>query len=409
MKYIIVFFSIILIILIIFSNNLLINSKNSLQNIRHLENFVYNSDLNIEKESNNIESSENITDQEKLPQEVVFQNNSTNNTNNSKIDNYDKFITIYAIEKDIINIDMISFYIYLVFSNIQASSIIKVELQTIERNSGTADKPFEIICPRDSDPFQKLVKYYCSKVVEKQIKNMKIKIIEVKVEDIEGTLTITEKTTNAIEMMNDITSQTMSKITNLNFVYIKNCELLGKDKTSIQIQGETNDISDKANFALDLKKSDGFLKIDSKIYMHNSRRLGRNLQLKKVVVQLYPTKDLNTDLNNTSGVLADGRNLLIHFKTNVQSKVYFKSEKHEEPKEQDEDIKSISKKKQKKGLSGGIIAAIIISIVVVLIAAIIFTIFMIKRKPSIPPKQNIENLGNTDVKIGMGSSTSVIN
>ena len=140
--------------------------------------------------------------------------------------------------------------------------------------------------------------------------------------------------------------------------------------------------------------------------MHNSRRLGRNLQLKKVVVQLYPTKDLNTDLNNTSGVFADGRNLLIHFKINAESKIYFEPEKHEEP---DEDIKNISKKKQTKGLSGGIIAAIIISIVVVLIAAIIFTIFMIKRKPSIPPKQNIENLGNTDVKIGMGSSTSVIN
>ena len=110
---------------------------------------------------------------------------------------------------------------------------------------------------------------------------------------------------------------------------------------------------------------------------------------------MNPTESLNADLNKTIGVLEDGRNVLVHFKRNVDSSVNLSIEPN----------KFIEDKK-KKGLSKGAIAGIVIAAAVVLIAAIVIIILLLKRSTTPPPKQN---LGNTNVKIENNSSTNVMN
>ena len=73
---------------------------------------------------------------------------------------------------------------------------------------------------------------------------------------------IVEYTTSSLEMLNDISNQATKKIKNLGFVYIKNCEFLRKETTSIQIQCETDDdVPEKTNLFLDVKNNDGIVYI----------------------------------------------------------------------------------------------------------------------------------------------------
>ena len=204
-------------------------------------------------------------------------------------------------------------------------------------------------------------------------------------------------------MLNDITKLTMKTITNLGFVYIKNCEFLSKETTPIQIQGETDDdISEKTSLVLNIKNEDGLVKVDSNLFINKNISSNKSLENSKavnVIIQFNPTTSLNANLNKTTGVLEDGRNVLIFFKKDVDLDVQVSAEP-------DKFVNNENKNKNKKGLSKGAIAGIVSAVVVVLIAITVTVCLLIKRSSVNPPKQNIVN---TTPGIVNNSSTDIVN
>ncbi len=411
MKSLIVLISIVLMITTFFSNNLYVNSKNSLKNIRNLDNME-NSVLNTEENSKSNKTNEN----NEISQETIkVQNNQqgelqNNSTNENKVSNDDKFVTLYAVDNytiiKILKSWKITFNIYVIFHNIPSADTIIITFEIIQRDSRLLEEdiPFQIGCMKDSDPSLELVRYFCIVYTERDIKNKKLKGVDVYIQEKNFTRSpiIIDNTTSSLEMLNDVTELTMKTITNLDLVYIKNCELLNKETTPIQIHGETDDdISEKTNLVLDVKNDDGgIVKVDSNLFINKNISSNKSLENSKdvnVIIQLNPTTSLNANLNKTTGILEDGRNVLILFKKNVDLDVEVSAEP---------DKLVNNQNKNKKGLSKGAVAGIVTAGIVVLIAIIVTVCLLIKKSCINPPKQNIVN---TTPGIVSNSSNSVIN
>ena len=144
------------------------------------------------------------------------------------------------------------------------------------------------------------------------------------------------------------------------------------------------------------------MKVDSNLFINKNISSNKSLENSKavnVIIQLNPTTSLNANLNKTTGVLEDGRNVLIFFKKNVDLDVQVSAEP-------DKFVNNENKNKNKKGLSKGAIAGIVTAGVVVLIAIIVTVCLLIKKSCVNPPKQNIEN---TTPGIVNNFSTDVVN
>ena len=413
MKSLIVLISIVLMITTFFSNNLYVNSKNSLKNIRNLDNME-NSVLNTEENSKSNKTNEN----NEISQETIkVQNNEQmgelpdNSTDKYKVSNDDKFVTLYAVDNftitKIFREWKVTFNIYVIFHNIPSADKMIITFEVIQKDSRLLEeeKPLHIQCLRDSDPSLELVRYFCIVFTERDIKNKKLKGVDIYIQEKNLTRSpiIIDNTTSSLEMLNDITKQTMKTITNLDFVYIKNCEFLSKETTPIQIQGETDDdISEKSSLVLDVKNDDGIVKVDSNLFINKNISSNKSLENSKavnVIIQLNPTTSLNANLNKTTGVLEDGRNVLIFFKKDVDLDVQVSAEP-------DKFVNNENKNKNKKGLSKGAIAGIVTAGVLVLIAITVTVCLLIKRSSVNPPKQNIVN---TTPGIVNNSSTDIVN
>ena len=397
MKYIISLISIILLITTILCKDLYtFKSKKSLQNIRNLDEDWEDSD--------NSQSYEEPDENESYEIESI-ENNGTEDTNISSTDNADgnstaplnpeenekAFVVIYAIDNYRYRSSTIIFSLYIFFHNVENNYETITLTVTIMYNLRVLEEKTETITCRKGDGYGELYRYNCSKEFSGDIKN--IECTGVKAEG--NSSIIFDNTTSSAEELKDIGNQTMQRISEKGFVYIKNCEYLRRDSV-IQIKGESeNNLNDRSILILDIRNTNGdFFKVDSNLILNGKRRLLRNLEDKDVIIQINPSQYINTDLNKTAGVLDDGRNALIHFKKNSDSDLYYSP-----------DHNNYFKNTNKKGLSGGAITALVITLAAVIIAIIAISFIMLKRPP-IPPKQYV---GNSDPRFDMSSSTNVIN
>ncbi len=329
---------------------------------------------------------------------VGFLPDSNNSTRNDQIeDNDEEFAVLYAIDNFRYQSHKIFFYIYVLFHNMNSVPTIIINVQIIYYLRLLSEKGnVPINCKSDGTYHGELYRYTCEETLDEEITSISnMKGISIKPEDEKYKYIIIDNTTSSLAELNDITNQTMNRI-NLDkgFVYIKNCEFISKNPV-IQIKGETEDVTQKANLVLDVKNYDGFVKVDSNILVNNNKRFLRNLEGERdVIVQLNPSEPLSTNLNKTAGVLDDGRNALIHFKKNADSSVNYSP-----------DYNSFFNNKNKTGLTGGAITAIVISLAAVIIFVIIIA-YITMKKPLTPPKHIS---ANSDAKIEMSSSTNVIN
>ena len=418
MKYHLGLIPIILMIGTISCNNLLIiNSKNSLQKIRNL-NDEDNSKLNNGEEIKNSENTEEIPG---------FSGDPDNSNNNNQIlNNDDKYAALYLIEQYEFVSNRVDFFAYILFHNLESIYILCIDflIQNNSNNSVTLENTYTLSCTR-TDEYGELSKYHCPRNFEQNSTISKMKGINMyNFYPEERTFNIVTTKTSK-DMFNDITNQTMKKFSGKDFVYIKNCEFLRKD-TIIQIKGETNNKDldlKRMKLKLDVRSNDGnYSQVDSYLYVNESKRLYRTLQESKdVIIQLYPTKSLfAANLNETSG-FGDDTNVFIQFKINANSTADIIPNEQNSFVEDDENNNKgnnnntedsfevhntfFTQGKNKKGLSKGVIVLIAISLSIALIAFIVFACIM-RKGPTIP---STPNLGNMEPKVVTSSSTNIIN
>ena len=401
MKYIITLISIILLITTILGKDLhAFKSKKSLQNIRNLNEDEDDTDNSQSyEETDEIESNENSESIESSESQGIedttiswADNGDGNSTAPLDPEENDKaFVVVYAIDNYRYRYSTIIFSLYVFFHNVENNYDIITLTVNIVYNLRVLEETTETITCRKGDGDGELYRYNCSKEFSGDIKNIECTDLKA-----EGNSSIFfDNTTSSAEELKDIGNQTMQRISEKGFVYIKNCEYIRRDSV-IQIRGESeNNLNDRSLLILDVRNTNGdFFKVDSDLILNEKRRLLRKLEDKDVIIQINPSQYINTDLNKTSGVLDDGRNALIHFKKNIDSDLYYSP-----------DHNNYFKNTNKKGLSGGAITALVITLAAVIIAIIAITFIMLKRPP-IPPKQYI---GNSDPRFDMSSSTNVIN
>lgn len=413
MKYNMALIPILLMITTINKNLCMNNSKNRLQNIRNLEDYTTDEsyteseesfDESIESSENSIEdTSESMSSSERnettiettekkteLPDDndITPENNSTVNVE----ENDKEFAVLYAIDNFSFQTHKISFNIYIFFYHVHFETRIIIKVNIIYYNLrllAENNKELFITCTNEKY-YGNLTRYKCE-VIDEDINSIsKIEGVSIYPESNDFFI---DNTISSLAEFKDITNQTKNR-TNLEkgFVYIKNCEILSREPV-IQIKGETEDVQNNVNLVLDVKNYDGFVKVDSNLFL--GKRLLRTLEGERdVLVQLNPLKPLSANLNKTAGALDDGTNALIHFKKNVDSTVYYSP-----------DYNNYFKTKNTKRLSGGAIAAIVITIVAVLIA-IVAIIFIMMKKPVIPPNHMS---GSVEAGYEVSSSTNVIN
>jgi hypothetical protein len=401
MKYIITLISIILLITTILGKDLhAFKSKKSLQNIRNLNEDEDDTDNSQSyEETDEIESNENSESIESSESQGIedttiswADNGDGNSTAPLDPEENDKaFVVVYAIDNYRYRYSTIIFSLYVFFHNVENNYDIITLTVNIVYNLRVLEETTETITCRKGDGDGELYRYNCSKEFSGDIKNIECTDLKA-----EGNSSIFfDNTTSSAEELKDIGNQTMQRISEKGFVYIKNCEYIRRDSV-IQIRGESeNNLNDRSLLILDVRNTNGdFFKVDSDLILNEKRRLLRKLEDKDVIIQINPSQYINTDLNKTAGVLDDGRNALIHFKKNIDSDLYYSP-----------DHNNYFKNTNKKGLSGGAITALVITLAAVIIAIIAITFIMLKRPP-IPPKQYI---GNSDPRFDMSSSTNVIN
>ena len=404
MKYIITLISIILLITTILGKDLhAFKSKKSLQNIRNLNEDEDDTDNSQSyEETDEIESNENSESIESSESQGIedttiswADNGDGNSTAPLDPEENDKaFVVVYAIDNYRYRYSTIIFSLYVFFHNVENNYDIITLTVNIVYNLRVLEETSETIKCRKGDKgdgYGELYRYNCSKEFSGDIKNIECTDLKA-----EGNSSIFfDNTTSSAEELKDIGNQTMQRISEKGFVYIKNCEYIRRDSV-IQIRGESeNNLNDRSLLILDVRNTNGdFFKVDSDLILNEKRRLLRKLEDKDVIIQINPSQYINTDLNKTAGVLDDGRNALIHFKKNIDSDLYYSP-----------DHNNYFKNTNKKGLSGGAITALVITLAAVIIAIIAITFIMLKRPP-IPPKQYI---GNSDPRFDMSSSTNVIN
>ena len=401
MKYIITLISIILLITTILGKDLhAFKSKKSLQNIRNLNEDEDDTDNSQSyEETDEIESNENSESIESSESQGIedttiswADNGDGNSTAPLDPEENDKaFVVVYAIDNYRYRYSTIIFSLYVFFHNVENNYDIITLTVNIVYNLRVLEETSETIKCRKGEEYGELYRYNCSKEFSGDIKNIECTQLTA-----EGNSSIFfDNTTSSAEELKDIGNQTMQRISEKGFVYIKNCEYIRRDSV-IQIRGESeNNLNDRSLLILDVRNTNGdFFKVDSNLILNEKRRSLRRLEDKDVIIQINPSQYINTDLNKTSGVLDDGRNALIHFKKNIDSDLYYSP-----------DHNNYFKNTNKKGLSGGAITALVITLAAVIIAIIAITFIMLKRPP-IPPKQYI---GNSDPRFDMSSSTNVIN
>jgi hypothetical protein len=401
MKYIITLISIILLITTILGKDLhAFKSKKSLQNIRNLnEDEDYTDNSQSYEETDEIESNENSESIESSESQGIedttiswADNGDGNSTAPLDPEENDKaFVVVYAIDNYRYRYSTIIFSLYVFFHNVENNYDIITLTVNIVYNLRVLEETTETITCRKGERYGELYRYNCSKEFSGDIKNIECTNLKA-----EGNSSIFfDNTTSSAEELKDIGNQTMQRISEKGFVYIKNCEYIRRDSV-IQIRGESeNNLNDRSLLILDVRNTNGdFFKVDSDLILNEKRRLLRKLEDKDVIIQINPSQYINTDLNKTAGVFDDGRNALIHFKKNIDSDLYYSP-----------DHNNYFKNTNKKGLSGGAITALVITLAAVIIAIIAITFIMLKRPP-IPPKQYI---GNSDPRFDMSSSTNVIN
>jgi hypothetical protein len=395
MKYIITLISIILLITTILGKDLhAFKSKKSLQNIRNLNEDEDDTDNSQSyEETDEIESSENSEsigiEDTTISWTDIGDGNSTASLDPEENDK--AFVVVYAIDNYRYRYSTIIFSLYIFFHNVENNYEIITLTVNIVYNLRVLEETTETITCRKGERYGELYRYNCSKEFSGDIKNIECTNLKA-----EGNSSIFfDNTTSSAEELKDIGNQTMQRISEKGFVYIKNCEYIRRDSV-IQIRGESeNNLNDRSLLILDVRNTNGdFFKVDSDLILNEKRRLLRKLEDKDVIIQINPSQYINTDLNKTAGVLDDGRNALIHFKKNIDSDLYYSP-----------DHNNYFKNTNKKGLSGGAITALVITLAAVIIAIIAITFIMLKRPP-IPPKQYI---GNSDPRFDMSSSTNVIN
>ena len=436
MKYNMALIPILFMITTIINKNMCMNnSKNGLQNIRNLEDdsdVLINTDIESDESSDeSYESSENSIED---TSESMMSSSGGNETNtdlpipgvediSDKSDNSDdglidvgtdeagvvpgsnstdngkendiQFAVLYAIDNFSFRNHKIFFYIYIFFHGYDFSKgfslpSIRITIFIIYYNLRLLSETKQTITCSQNTHYGELYRYNCELVDENINSLSKIEGLSIESDNPQFMI---DNTTSSLAELKDITNQTMDRIQiEKGFVYIRNCELLSKGPV-IQIKGATEDVKNNAGLTLDVKNSDGFVKVDSNILLN--KRLLRTLEEERnVVVQMNPAKPLSANLNKTVGVLDDGRNALIHFKKGVDSTVYYSP-----------DYNSFYMTKKTKGLSGGSIAAIVITIVAVLIAVIAIAFIMMK-KPVLPPNRMP---GSVEAGYEMSSSTNAIN
>ena len=406
------------------------NFKNRLQNIRNLETSdesyteseesfdesIESSEISFEDTSESMSSSEGNETTTETTEKRTEAPNDDNNTGLIAEDTYDagitpgnnatsneeendkEFAVLYAIDNYHYSYQSqtISFYIYIFFHgydfghSLDFVPNIKISILIIYYNLrllSETNEIKEIICSKNNSHGE-LYRYSCEQKVNGNIS----RIEGISIESENGQYMI-DNTTSSLAEFKDITNQIIDRVKiEKGFVYIKNCVLLNREPV-IQIKGETEDVQNNVNLVLDVKNYDGFVKVDSNLFL--IKRLLRTLEGEKdVLVQLNPLKPLSADLNKTAGVLDDGANALIHFKKGTVSTVYYPL-----------DYNNYFKTKNTKGLSGGAIAAIIITIAAVLIA-IIAIAFIMMKKPVLPPNRMS---GSVEAGYEMSSSTNAIN
>ena len=401
MKYCITLISIILITTTILSKDLYtFKFEKSLQNIRNLNEEDLDTttsepfeETDVSNESDEIEygGNENPESDKTIPSGVIDNGAENSTVSSDPEENDSEFVVIYAIDNYRYRSNTIIFSLYVFFHNVENNYDTITLTVTITHNLRALEEKRETIACKRGDIFGELYKYNCSKEFSGDIKN--IQCTQVRADG--NPYIMFDNTTSSAAELKDIGNQTMQRISEKGFVYIKNCEYLSQDSI-IQIKGESEaNVNDGSILTLDIRNNDGeFFKHDSTLILNGKRRLFRKLEDKDVIIQIKPSQNIDTDLNRTTGVLNDGRNALIHFKKNIDSNIYYSPEHN-----------NYFKNTNKKGLSGGAITAIVITLAAVLIAVIAIAFIMLKRPP-IPPKQYI---GNSDPRFDMSSSTNVIN
>ena len=152
-----------------------------------MENSVLNTEENSKSNKTN-ESNEISQETIKVhnnQQIGEFQNNSTNSNDEYKVSNDDKFATLYAVDNytvsKILKSEKITFNIYVIFHNIPSAEKMIIAFEVIQTDSRllAEEKPLRIQCLRDSDPSLELVRYFCIVYTERDIKNKKLKGVDV--------------------------------------------------------------------------------------------------------------------------------------------------------------------------------------------------------------------------------------
>ena len=241
----------------------------------------------------------------------------------------------------------------------------------------------DIVCNNtDIDSKCTVCKYYCSQNITGTLSNVEV------------ILNKTEDGDIALSKYAEITGKSLQKqtgeIIGEDFIIISDCNITNETDKIITIKGNSDKKTNSSNINLYvIDNSNKTISVPGQLKFNNSDD-------KKVEIILNPQRSVVADIDKTIGIIKDDKgkktNIYLNFDKDAKSSVNFTSK----------GVASI--RRNDKGMSGGAIVGIILPCFAALLGVTAVAYFYGKKKPDVPPSQNIVN--NT---IGVNSSTNIVN
>ena len=241
---------------------------------------------------------------------------------------------------------------------------------------------FKIECNNtDIDNKCTVCKYNCSQNITGTLSNVAVRLDNAENNDI------------AMSNYAEITRKSLQKqtreIIGEDFIIISDCNITNETDKIITIKGNSDK---KTNGSINLYVIDN----DKKTISVPGKLKFNNSDDKNVEIILNPQRSVVADIDETIGIIKDDKgkktNIYLNFDKNAKSSINFTSK----------GVASI--RRSDKGMSGGAIVGIILPCFAALLGVTAVAYFYGKKKPDVPPSQNIVN--NT---IGVNSSTNIVN
>ena len=235
----------------------------------------------------------------------------------------------------------------------------------------------------DIDKKCTVCKYYCSQNITGTLSNVEVILNKTEDGDIE------------LSKYAEITGKSLQKqtgeIIGEDFIIISDCNITNETDKIITIKGNSDKKTNSSNINLYvIDNSNKTISVPGQLKFNNSDD-------KNVEIILNPQRSVVADdIDETIGIIKDDKgkktNIYLNFDKDAKSSVNFTSKS----------VASI--RRNDKGMSGGAIVGIILPCFAALLGVTAVAYFYGKKKPDVPPSQNIVN--NT---IGVNSSTNIVN